>query len=407
VTRRGVVEGSERANRSQPAVPEDFLAAAGAVLAEAVGLRLDPALRGRLGRAVNDAAAERGQEPGEFVSTLRTEPAALQALLDGVTVQETSFFRDPAQFACFAEHVLPQQTDPVTVWSAGCANGQEPYSVAMTLSAAGRRGWRVLASDVSTRALERTGMARYTERELRGLPAGHRERFMERSGSHWQVSAELREGVTVTHHNLVTDPPPFGPGSCSVVFCRNVLIYFAPEQTAAFLNRLHRWLPVDGYVFLGFSESLWTITDRFEPHRIGDAFVYRPRGRLMPSRTLRAAPQRTAVPRANGSPLRPPALPDPKGLMSAGHEALEGGDAQAAIIAFRQAAYLDPNDALAHLQLGLALEYERHHGAALRAFAASRAALDRAGTERVAGGLEGFDVSVLIGLLNAKLGVST
>jgi hypothetical protein len=191
-----------------------------------------------------------------------------------------------------------------------------------------------------------------------------------------------------------------------VVFCRNVLIYFAAEQTAAFLNRLHAWLPVDGYVFLGFSESLWTITDRFEPQRIGDAFVYRPRGRVSPSRTRRAGPQRTHLPRTNGSPSRPPLLPDPKGLMSAGHAALEAGDAEAAIVAFRQAAYLDPNDALAHLQLGLALEYERHHGAARRAFAASRAALERVGTERIAGGLEGFDVSVLVGLLNAKLGVA-
>ena len=93
--------------------------------------------------------------------------------------------------------------------------------------------------------------------------------------------------------------------------------------------------------------------------------------------------------------------------MSAGHRALDAGDAEGAIVAFRQAAYMDPNDALAHLQLGLALESERHHGAALRAFAASRAALERVGTERIAGGLEGFDVSVLVGLLNAKLGVAT
>src|SRR6185312_14086517 len=99
---------------------------------------------------------------------LEHDADAFQSLLDRITVQETSFFRDPGQFTALAS-ILTSIVEPVTIWSAGCANGQEAYSLAMTLAESGIEDWRVIASDISTSALSRTEEACYSERELRGL----------------------------------------------------------------------------------------------------------------------------------------------------------------------------------------------------------------------------------------------
>ena len=145
---------------------------AGRLLSRRVGLRLDPAIRGRLARAVRDEALRAESDEAGYVARLDADPDLLQELLNRVTVQETSFFRDPGQFAALATYVLPGLRDaggPVRIWSAGCSNGQEPYSLAMTLAESGIGDWGIVASDISTKALGRTRRARYRERELRGL----------------------------------------------------------------------------------------------------------------------------------------------------------------------------------------------------------------------------------------------
>ncbi|MEA3019184.1 MAG: chemotaxis protein methyltransferase CheR, partial [Actinomycetota bacterium] len=251
---------------------------AGRLLSRRVGLRLDPAIRGRLARAVRDEAIRCGDDESTYVARLETDPELLQHLLNRVTVQETSFFRDPGQFAALAEHVLPALRaggGPVRVWSAGCSNGQEPYSLAMTLAESGIDDWGVIASDISTNALGRTRRARYRERELRGLSAARRSRFLSSVGvDEWEIVPSLRERVTLVQHNLAADAPPFEPGACQVVFCRNVLIYFQHDDVVAFLDRVATRLPATGHLFLGYSESLWQVTDRFQLIRLGDAFAY-------------------------------------------------------------------------------------------------------------------------------------
>src|SRR5687768_15069180 len=174
-------------------------------------MRLDPATQGRLTRCVQDAAAARKQEVQAFVASLEDDPAALQDLLDRVTVQETSFFRDPGQFAALGR-LLPSLSGPVTVWSAGCSNGQEPYSLAMVLGESSVTDWRVIATDVSSRALERTRRARYSEKELAGVSPERRARWFDREGDGWTIDAAVRDRVAISRHNLVGDPPPFDPG---------------------------------------------------------------------------------------------------------------------------------------------------------------------------------------------------
>jgi chemotaxis methyl-accepting protein methylase len=389
---------------------EHALATAGHLLARRVGLRLDPALRGRLSRCVIEGALARNQDLTTYVASLDAHPAALQDLLNRVTVQETAFFRDPNQFAALAGHVLPGLAAPVTVWSAGCSNGQEPFSLAMALDESGCSAWRVLATDLSTRALERARRACYSTRELAGLSPERRARYFVAAGSAWEVTPALRARVEIAHHNLVGDPPPFEAGQCQVVFCRNVLIYFRHEEVVAFLDRLAGWLPPGGWLFLGYSESLWQVTDRFALQRLGDAFVYRREVGLSPTAAkrvwvppaMRPSKQAPATPRpARRAPAPAPAVGD---LRAAGEAAMTAGDAMAAIGAFRKCAYLDPDQPITHLHLGLALEAAGDPSAARRAYTAAQAALARRGdTGPPEVALEGYHVTALVRLLDDKL----
>lgn len=386
------------------------LAAAARILGRRVGLRLDPAIQGRLRRCVDEAAAARRQDVPEFVASLDRDPTALQELLDRVTVQETSFFRDPGQFEALAAHVLPTLPGPVTVWSAGCANGQEPYSLAMVLAESTVSEWRVIATDVSSRALERTRAGRYRAKEMSGVSPDRRERHFDREGDGWRVKPALRDRVAVSRLNVVGDPLPGAARACPVVFCRNLLIYLRAEEVVAFLERLAAWMPPDGYLFLGYSESLWQVTEAFKLVRLGGSFAYRP-ARAAATATVPApasAPAPPAPPVARAPARRRPVpaadpMPAAAMLLAAGEAAMSAGEAEAAVVAFRKAAYLEPDHPIAHFHLGLALEAAGHPVAARRAYAAARSAVERGETVAVETALEGYRLDELVTLLDDKL----
>jgi chemotaxis protein methyltransferase CheR len=388
-------------------VTDALFAGAAGLLSRRVGLRLDPALRHRLERCVREGADAHHLELDTYVTALEASPALFQDLLNRVTVQETAFFRDPGQYDALARRVLPGMNSPALVWSAGCANGQEAYSLAITLAESGLADWRVLATDVSTQALGRAAEGRYLEREMTGISASHRQRYFQPDGAAWAIVPWLKQRVDFQRHNLMTDVPPFEPGSCPVIFCRNVLIYVSPADLLAFLDRLIPWMSPDGYLFLGYSESLWQVTDRFRLVSLGDAFAYQKAG-------ARQSLQKTPPPLAGAQPKRfPPPLavegrvgasdPEVATLLAAGEAAVGAGDAGRAVAAFRKAAYLDPDHPLAHFQLGLALEAAGDRKAARRAFAAARSAIARCDTARIEAALEGYGLAALEDVLRFKL----
>lgn len=381
-------------------VPASTIATAGRLLAERLGMRLNPTVAGRLTRSVLEEATASRLAPEAYGDRLRVDPALFQGLVDRVSVQETSFFRDPGQLEAFRVHVLPSLRPPVRIWSAGCSNGQEPYTLAMLLAEHGVRDWQVTATDVSSRALERTQRARYSAKEMAGVPAPLQARYFQPVGRASEVVTGLRNAVRVAHHNLVTDSPPFELGQCDVVFCRNVLIYLSHDAIATFLERLTRWLRPPGWLFLGYSESLWQITEAFQLVKLGSGFAYR-------MRPARGAPE----PRPASAPLpRPAPMPDATvatpstgaDVLTAGHNAMRGLDFASAVVAFRKYAYLHPDQAVAHLHLGLALEADGDAAAARRAFAVARATLHQGGASADAT-LEGYSVAEVARLLDAKL----
>jgi chemotaxis protein methyltransferase CheR len=382
-----------------------------------IGLRPEPTLRGRLRRCIRDEAAATGAELTTYAGTL-SQPDALQRLLNRITVQETSFFRHPEHFEVLARDVLPHLSQPVTIWSAGCANGQEAYSLAMVLEEQGIAG-TVIASDLSTAALQRTEAGRYAPREVSGLSPARLARHMTHSGKGWLVNDAIRARVSTMRHNLV-DPLPDRVRPAQVVFCRNVLIYFSPEHTRAFLDQVADALPRAGYLFLGSAESIWPISDRFETVRVDETFIYRRRvaparvpgpGRVLGPvsvsvRSVEKPPARSArrTVRAHRPALTavPVKAESPSGLAHDGQQALDAGDTQRAIVAFRKWAYLAPDDAIAHLHLGLALEAAGDQPSAQRAFGAARRALLHGEEGHVDSAMEGYAADELLGLLASK-----
>jgi chemotaxis protein methyltransferase CheR len=337
-------------------------------------------------------------------------------------VQESGFFRHPDHFAVLAADILPTLTAPVTIWSAGCANGQEAYSLAMVLEEQGIDG-SVLATDLSTSALERTASATYDTREISGLSTLRRRRHLAQHGERWTVNAPLRSRVTTMQHNLLDGVPARVP-ACQVVFCRNVLIYFSPEHTVAFLDKVAAVLTPGAYLFLGAAESMWHVTDRFEAVQLGESFAYRRRGQPHHgpngAQAAMRAPARSLTPRRHTAPLqgaparRPqaPLLPSvgasttsPReihAVAETGRRALDAGETATAVVAFRKWAYLAPDDPLASLHLALALEAGGHHAFAQRAFGVARAAVLRGGPSIETTELGGYSPEELVRLLESK-----
>jgi chemotaxis protein methyltransferase CheR len=442
---------------------EGLLDSASEVVGRSAGLRLDPAQRHRLDYWLKTTAAQRGTDDASIVQEIAAEGPALQAVLDELTVQETSFFRDRAQFDALRSAVLATLRPPLTVWSAGCAWGQEPYSLAMLLDEWGFPDWRVVASDISSRALRQAQSARYTSHQLTGLTEAERSRWLRKVGDgRWEVVPSLRQRVSVFRHNLVRDPIPRQARGAAVVFCRNVLIYFDRADVLAALERIAETMDPLGWVFLGFSESLWQVTDRFRLIRVGKAFAYRqseavgdpeeqrpappaaagapPPPRADPAARPSDHPRRHAAAWRHASPAPPlsraaaprpaadhpvpagdpgragqahpassapeavapngsAAVPSIASLLAEGEAALQSGDAAAAVQALRKAAYLDPDHGVAQFQLGLGFEMLGDHGQARRAFSAARAALGRSAAAAEAA-LEGYQIGELIRMLD-------
>ncbi|HEX7188139.1 MAG TPA: CheR family methyltransferase [Actinomycetes bacterium] len=384
------------------------------------GLEFDDSRRAGLTAVVADRLRTTG------AGDLRTYLGALsgtageaerQRLLDSVTVRETHFFRNPPQMEALRRRVLPEllrraagRDRPLTIWSAGCSTGEEPYTLAMMLlelspMAGSRAPTRVVGTDVSADALRAAARGTYTGRTVETMPAVVRDRWLEpRPGGALGVKDEVRRLVDLRLHNLVTDPVPFAKGEVDLVVCRNVTIYFARETTRLLMGRFHDVLAEGGYLLLGHSETLWQVSDAFTLVPVGDAFVYRRshegRRRLppVPRRRRRPAPAPAAVPPG------PTLLDEARGQLATGdYEAAARAAADAvaadpllsaayvvlgqarctlgqdadAIDPLRKAVYLDPAAGQAHFLLAGALARLGQHGPAAVSYRAAAKAVGR------------------------------
>ena len=362
------------------------MSAASTLLKSRAGLHAEPMVRARLARCLDEGAARLGLTAEAYLARIETDEGAFQELLDRVTVQHSSFFRDPNQFAALVA-LLPTAPGPAWIWSAACANGQEPYSLAMLLEESGREDWQILATDVSNTALARVRAGLYSRSEVAGVSEARLRRFFTRAGGGWEVAPRLRKRVSAGVHNLSGSRPPVPGASFSIIFCRNVLIYFDAPMVDACVGRLAACLPPGGHLFLGFSETLPTPSTELRLVRVADAFAYR-RG---------PAPVDAPVAKRPRPPI------DTLRLLAEGERASAAGNTAGAVRAFRKLTYLEPTQPLGYFQLGTALEHAGDHREARRAFAAAGSALARTDPAATIPGLEGYSAAELGKAIAAKL----
>ena len=237
------------------------------------------------------AAAARVQATGHrdlaaYVASLRRGALAGEwsALLPLVTINESYLYRTPQHFAALEHALLPElmaaraDRRRLRLWSAGCARGEEPATLAIVLAetpALAGWDWRILATDVDEEALAAARRGRFGERAVAIVPPELRERHFERQGGEYVLAPALQSHIEHRVLNLVHEPLVAAGGPFDLVFLRNVLIYFRPESQRRVAAAVAQHLAPDGRLFLGPAETLWQLTDALEPVDLGDCFCYR------------------------------------------------------------------------------------------------------------------------------------
>jgi chemotaxis protein methyltransferase CheR len=240
----------------------------------------------RLARRLRALDLDSYDDYARIVEQAGADDEETREMLNCITTNKTSFFREPHHFALLTRTIVPQLveraratgTKRIRIWSAGCSTGQEPYSIAMTLREAlgSLDGWdvRILASDIDTTVLETAANATYRRVEMADVPPHLREAAFERTPEGARVVRELRDLVTFRRINLVAAPWPIHT-QFDVVFCRNVGIYFDRETQRGVYRAMADVMAPEAYLVAGHSENLFWLSDLFRP---AGGTVYRPAG---------------------------------------------------------------------------------------------------------------------------------
>jgi two-component system CheB/CheR fusion protein len=253
----------------------------------------------------------------EYLDHLLLHPDEFTHLFNTILINVTSFFRDPEAWAHLQRDVLPpllehREGQPIRIWSAGCASGEEACTMAMVLAEAlgvddFRERVEIYATDVDEEALAHARHATYSGRDLESVPTVLRERYFETSNNRFVLREELRRSLIFGRNDLLQDAPV---SHVDVLLCRNTLMYFNAETQAQILDRLHFALRPDGILFLGKAEMLPSHAAYFRPveleHRLFQRIATEGRVRDLPDQATELGPD--AAHEAQVGRLRPAAL---------------------------------------------------------------------------------------------------
>jgi len=227
---------------------------------------------GRLSRRLRQLGMTRFSE---YLTMLSNDEQELVEFTNALTTNLTSFFREPHHFEFLKGTAIPtllknRPNKKLRIWSAGCSTGEEPYTIAMTIKEATatypNTDIKVLATDLDSNVVARAKAGVYQQEKVNGVDQKRQKKFFRKGRGDTQngqmkVSPELQEMITFKQLNLMHDWPMQGP--LDIIFCRNVVIYFNKETQRELFARYADILSDDGYLFVGHSESLHKVSDRF------------------------------------------------------------------------------------------------------------------------------------------------
>ena len=247
------------------------------------GINLTPAkkvmLETRLAKRIRALQMESYGEYYDYVCSDIGRREEFQFMIDEVTTNKTDFFREPAHFEYLTQEILPaiyhsQQEKgrrKINIWSAACSSGEEPYSIAMTVSDFVNKypgtDYSVLATDLSVKVLKKASIGIYTTQDVEPVPGKYRQKFVMKSknprANEVRIVPQLRSKISFRQINFLDEFFP-AKRNMDIIFCRNVLIYFDNKTKEKVINRLCGNLRPGGYFFLGHSESLQGISTPLE-----------------------------------------------------------------------------------------------------------------------------------------------
>ena len=269
------------------AVTQEEFARLSDFLYRRTGMVFNEAKRYYVQRRVTDRMEATGAATfASYFARLRSDlNGEVEQLINAFTVNETYFYREDHQLRCLTSDLLAERirqrrrSDAVRIWSAPCATGEEPYSIAMWLL----ETWpqvdaydiEIIGSDIDTRVLQAAATGIFGKRALMRLaPELVAKYFIQLDEDRWQIIDDLRGSVRFTAANLVEAAETRTHGQFDVIFCRNVLIYFDDASRRIAAENLYENLAPGGFICLGHTESMSRISPLFEVRRFADAIVY-------------------------------------------------------------------------------------------------------------------------------------
>ncbi|MBI2469932.1 MAG: tetratricopeptide repeat protein [Planctomycetes bacterium] len=208
-------------------------------------------------------------------------------LLNIILIRETFFFRDDKQLKVLTKNILPElikrkKEKEIKIWSAGCATGEEPYSIAMAIMECylpDDINVSVYATDISEWALKRAKEGIYNKSSMRAVDKAMLNKYFTQRDGWYHLNDQVKQFVRFDTINLIEPFFPIEAVHVDIIFCKNVLIYFRTETVKTVIRKFYEMLAAGGYLFVGHSESLWQISDDFELEEISGIFIYRKDGK--------------------------------------------------------------------------------------------------------------------------------
>jgi chemotaxis protein methyltransferase CheR len=225
-------------------------------------------LQSRLQKRLRVLGFDDFKEYADFVFSPRGKTEELQHMIDAVSTNKTDFFREPIHFDFLFsqgldEYLAETGKRSLSVWSAGCSSGEEPYSIAMQLKEYSEMhhhiDFRIIATDISNGVLQHAAIGIYNDDKINMIPSNFQSKYLQRGKGAYEhkvrIASELRNKIIFKPFNLL-DREYIGMGQFDIIFCRNVMIYFEKEVQYRILKQLSQHIYTHGYLFLGHSESI-------------------------------------------------------------------------------------------------------------------------------------------------------